>query len=139
MNRLALGVLLGVAAAGCGGGAPRLLGEGGVVPAVAWTAEELAKTGAIRTLRATHEASFHVLRLDGAEQAHVHDRNDLTVVVLSGGGTLHLGEAALAVRPGDVLTIPRGATHWLDSGGAPTQVYLICTPPMGKDFRRDVR
>ncbi|MEK7766219.1 MAG: cupin domain-containing protein, partial [bacterium] len=105
---------------------------------VEWTAEELAKPGAVRTLRATKEASFHVLRLVKPETPHVHDRSDLTVVVLSGRGTLHLGDAAVAVRPGDVLTIPHGATHWLDTGGKPSEAYLMCTPPMGKDFRREV-
>lgn len=53
------------------------------VRSIVWTEQERTKNIVVRTLRRTHEASFHLMRLVTTEEPHVHERSDLTVFVLS--------------------------------------------------------
>ena len=51
-------------------------------PNVQWSQEDLTREVSVKHLGTTAEASFHFIRLQGAEQPHIHDRHDLTVFVL---------------------------------------------------------
>ena len=104
---------------------------------VQWSAEELTRDVAVKTLRKTEQASFHFVRLNGAEAPHVHDRHDLTVFTFSGQSVVHFKDRTVSMGPGDLIEIPRGVWHWAENiGQAPTQAYAIFTPPFdGKDRR----
>ena len=132
-------VLLMVTACGAPPAGGTVLGPSGVVPAVAWTAEERARDVALRTLRATEHASHHVARLAGAEKPHVHERSDLVVTVLSGKVKMHLGTAVTEVGPGSVIDVPRGVAHWAENArGAPSLAYVVAVPPLDPTDRRPV-
>jgi mannose-6-phosphate isomerase-like protein (cupin superfamily) len=130
---LAAVVLLAACAAGAPARGRLVLPEAGEQPA--WTAEELAKPIAVRRLRATAEVSANLIRLRDAEKPHIHQAHDLVVVMLSGGGVLHLGDRAIPVKPGDVMEIPRGTMHWAENTDpAGSEVYALFSPPYdGKD------
>ena len=104
---------------------------------VQWSTDELARDVAVKNLRATAEASFHFVRLKGAEPPHIHDRHHLTVFIFSGTSVVHFKDHTVSMNPGDLLEIPRGIWHWAENlGQDPTQAYAIFTPPFdGKDRR----
>ncbi len=96
----------------------------------AWTAAELAKPIAVRRLQATQHTSINIIRLDGAEQPHIHRDHDLIVIVLHGTARLHLGNHVMEVRSGDIMEIPRGVVHWAENTGSEaSEVYAIFSPP----------
>jgi len=109
----------------------------GALPAVVWTDEELGKDVAIKTVRQSDGASYHVVRLLKAEKPHVHDRSDLVVVVLSGSVKMHFGDRVVAVSPGQVIDIPKGAPHWAENvATGPSFAYVVFAPAFdGKDRR----
>lgn len=108
----------------------RVLASEGVSEQTPWTPEELAKPIAVRRLRATAEVSVSLIRLKDAEKPHIHQAHDLVVVMLSGGGVLHLGERSIQVKPGDVMEIPRGTVHWAENTHpAGSEVYALFSPP----------
>jgi len=102
-----------------------------------WTEEEKARDVALRTLKVTKEASFHLVRVRTGEKPHVHDSHDGTVFVLSGRFLVYLGDLTVTVGPGDVLEIPRGVVHWAENiHPDASEAYVIFTPPYDeKDWR----
>jgi mannose-6-phosphate isomerase-like protein (cupin superfamily) len=110
---------------------------GGPLPAVTWTDEELGKDVAIKTVRQSDGASYHVVRLLKAEKPHVHDRSDLVVVVLSGSVQMHFGDRVVLVGPGQAIDIPKGAPHWAENvATGPSFAYVVFAPAFdGKDRR----
>jgi quercetin dioxygenase-like cupin family protein len=83
------------------------------------------------------EASFHVALVGGAERPHRHDRHDGAVLILRGGGDLHLGDRVAPLTPGDFILIPRGTPHWfVNRSSAPSAAWVTFTPPFD---RSDVR
>jgi mannose-6-phosphate isomerase-like protein (cupin superfamily) len=109
----------------------------GPLPAVVWTDEELGKDVAIKTVRQTEAASYHVVRLWKAEKPHVHDRTELSVFVLSGSVNMHIGTRVVPVHAGDAIDVPRGVPHWAENASAdPSFAYVVFAPPFdGKDRR----
>ena len=108
----------------------RVVASEGVREQTTWTPEELAKPIAVRRLRVTAEVSVSLIRLQGAEKPHIHQTHDLVVVMLSGGGVLHLGERTIPVKPGDVMEIPRGTVHWAENNDpVGSEVYAVFSPP----------
>ena len=107
------------------------------LPSVQWSAEELTRDVAVKTLRKTDHASFHFVRLNGAELPHIHDRHDLTVFTFLGTSVLHFKNRTVSLKPGDLIDIPRGVWHWAENiGQDPTLAYAVFTPPFdGKDRR----
>src|ERR1041385_5494798 len=87
----------------------------GPLAAITWTDVELGKDVALRTVRQTDAASYHVVRLFKAEKPHVHDRSDLSVFVLSGSVNMHFADRVVPVGPGDVVAVPQGAAHWAEN------------------------
>ena len=108
--------------------------EGSEKPAP-WTKKEKRSAIARRTLRKTSEASFHLIRLAGAEKPHYHKDHDLTASILRGSVQVHLAGKVFHAGPGDVIEIPRGMVHWVEnSGSEPSVAYAVFTPPFdGKD------
>ncbi len=139
-SRSAYLVSLALGAAVIGGcGTPQIVTPDRIISRIDWTQEELAKEKVIRTLRTTEQASYHLLRTTKSEPLHVHDNNELTVVLLSGKGTMHLGGKSTKVTSGDVFFVPKGAAHWFELESSVAEAYLVCTPPMGKNFRRIIK
>lgn len=101
-----------------------------------WSAEDLQKPIAVRFLRKTPQASFHIIRLKGAEKPHRHVVHDLSVFMISGRARVHLGKLTYEMRAGDVAEIPQGTLHWAESlASEGSEVYAVFTPPYdGKDF-----
>ncbi len=119
---------------GCAG-TNRILTPDGLRPEVAWTDEEKSKTLAINNLKESPEASYHLIRLAGAEKPHTHDTHDLTVFILKGKAEMHLGEHKAFVEKGDVMEIPRGTLHWAECRTNSCLAYAVFTPAYdGKDF-----
>ncbi len=85
-------------------------------------ADEIARTPA---------ATVHLVQVRGGETPHRHATHDLTVTVLAGEGVLTVGDAARAMRAGDVAVVPRGATHWfVRSGSSPAVALVVFAPPL---------
>jgi quercetin dioxygenase-like cupin family protein len=130
-------LLLALALLAATAGGWKLVDPGGVVRPAPWTAGERAAPVARRDLGRTAGASFALLRLGASETPHVHDRHDLTVVVLSGRSRVHFEGRSVDLSPGDVVQVPRGAVHWAEVlGRRPVEVHVTFTPPFdGKDSR----
>jgi quercetin dioxygenase-like cupin family protein len=77
---------------------------------------------------------FALLRVhagQGAEApAHLHAQEDETIYLLEGELTIALGGEELHVRPGDLVTIPRGVAHALRHDAAEV-TYLLHYSPAG--------
>jgi mannose-6-phosphate isomerase-like protein (cupin superfamily) len=114
-----------------------VLTPAGITKRIAWDDKELAKEIAVKTLRKTEAASFHVVRIVTAENPHVHDRSDLSVFVLSGRVRMRLGAHTVEIEAGDVIDIPRGVPHWAENiADQPSEAYVIFMPPFNpKDYR----
>lgn len=97
---------------------------------VTWTAEESAKEIAVRSVRTTETASYHVIRLAGAEKPHRHLVSDLTVTVLRGQVRMHLGDQVEVVNAGQVIDVPRGTPHYAENiDREPSEAYVVFSPP----------
>ena len=114
-----------------------IISEEGSLARVDWNMEELQSGMAIRHLRTTHQASYHVIRLRTSESPHVHEEHDLTVFLLAGKARVFIGGRMEEMETGDVVEIPRGVVHWAQNlGSEATEVYAVFTPPFdGKDQR----
>lgn len=107
-------------------------------PYTEWTPSEKQKDIAIRSLYRDGHVSTHLIRLQGKEFPHYHDRHDLTVTLLSGTGTMHFQERSLGLKPGDVVFIPQGTWHWAENTNPEAGVvFAVFSPPFdGKDRRK---
>jgi quercetin dioxygenase-like cupin family protein len=74
-------------------------------------------------------ASLHLVRIADREQPHVHERYDLTVLLLRGKGTLHLNGRALPMRAGDASFIPKGTPHFFVNQGTDPAAALVSFAP----------
>ena len=130
-----LAALLVVAAlAGCAARTPRV-----VVGALASGLDAFLETHRlapdqslrIDPIERTVSASYHLVQAHGSEAPHRHAAHDLSVLVLRGRGTLTLAGVPIALRAGDVASIPRGTPHWFASVGRTAAVALVIfTPPL---------
>ena len=97
-----------------------------------WTKEERAKDSAMKTLRTTEHASYHLVRVATAEEPHTHSE-DLTAFVLEGKAMLHVAGNMTKIEKGDVVSIPKDTLHWAEKRGkTPVEVYTIFTPPLSE-------
>jgi mannose-6-phosphate isomerase-like protein (cupin superfamily) len=123
--------------AACGNrGSGRILSAGGPI-AQDWDGAIHGGSLTVKTLGTNANMSRHLIKLQGTEKLHVHERHDVTIFVLEGTGHIRLGEREFDFGPGDVLEIPRGMPHRAESlHGKPVVVYAIFTPPSdGVDYR----
>jgi mannose-6-phosphate isomerase-like protein (cupin superfamily) len=85
------------------------------------------------------DATFQLLETRTAERPHVHDRHDLTVVILRGRGTLVVSGRSRQVVAGDVLHVARGRVHHFHpSGTVPVLALAIFTPRLEQPDNRPV-
>ena len=75
------------------------------------------------------DATFRLLRTSVAEQPHVHDDHDLTVVILRGRGVLTVAGREHDAGPGDILHIGRGLPHWFRPDPAEPVIALAIFSP----------
>lgn len=72
---------------------------------------------------------IHLVRVepgDETTQHHNHEVSDEFIYILSGKGTLYLGDESIEVGPGDFAGFPRqGAAHSMKNTGAEDLVYLM--------------
>lgn len=75
-------------------------------------------------------SSHHLVWIRDREQPHRHDRHDLFVVILRGGGAMRLGAEERPVGEGSILYVPRGTPHAFRNASADVAVaYAVYTPP----------
>lgn len=81
--------------------------------------------------------SAHVLvQVRDREPVHYHADSDITVLMLRGGGTLHIGDRKFAARAGDAAFIPRGVVHhFVNEDETPSAALVTYSPPPGPQDR----
>jgi quercetin dioxygenase-like cupin family protein len=79
--------------------------------------------------------SVSLVQVNGDLKPHRHDRHDEVAIVLEGSGTFTIEGTSRELKPGDVVTIPRGAVHsFVNKGPGATAVVSIFSPKFdGKD------
>ena len=81
-------------------------------------------------------ANVHVVTITKGTP-HVHTGYDEVYYVLSGTGTITLGQETHPLRPGSVVVIPAGVPHSLEaSSGEQLEFVIFGTPPMSIDDER---
>jgi mannose-6-phosphate isomerase-like protein (cupin superfamily) len=74
----------------------------------------------------------YVVRPGQAQSPHVHDASDKTYFVLSGAGTVRVGDATHPVREGQAVLCPAGAPHGVDNAGPADLRLLVFMAPHPK-------
>lgn len=73
--------------------------------------------------------SSFLLEIDRTVKPHLHRNHTEHVVVLSGKGTMKLGDNRLEIKAGDVIFIPKSTVHSVEVVGAiPLKVLSIQAP-----------
>jgi mannose-6-phosphate isomerase-like protein (cupin superfamily) len=81
-------------------------------------------------------ANVHVVTITQGSP-HVHTGYDEVYYLLSGTGTITLGQETHSLRPGSVAIIPAGVPHSLEaSEGEELEFVIFGTPPMAMDDER---
>lgn len=81
-------------------------------------------------------ANVHVVKVTKGTP-HVHQGYDETYYVLSGTGTITLGQETYLLRPGSVAVIPAGVLHSLEAAsGSELEFVIFGTPPMAIEDER---
>ncbi|MBI4515189.1 MAG: cupin domain-containing protein [Deltaproteobacteria bacterium] len=83
-------------------------------------------------LAVTAELSYHLVQVrpGAGERPHLHAQHDLVVLLLLGQGTQWINRQPAAVRAGDTLAIPAGASHYfVNTGNTPAAALVIFSPP----------
>ncbi len=74
-------------------------------------------------------SSQHLVYVRGAEEPHLHQEHDLTIVLLRGQGKLWVEGKTFDLKAGDVATIPAGKAHFFtNSGAAPAAALAHFSP-----------
>lgn len=84
-----------------------------------------------------NERTSHLLvQIRDREPVHYHADSDISVLMLRGNGTIHIGEQKLPAKAGDVLFIPRGVVHYFaNASKEPAAALVIYSPPPGPNDR----
>ena len=116
------------------------MGKGGKGVALeAWLKEHPLKTDqgmSIEEISRGETASAAIVQIRKTQPLHLHADHDLTAIVLKGEGLLRVGDRNLELRPGSIITIPRGVAHSFTNKSQETAVaYAMFNPAFdGKDF-----
>ncbi len=105
----------------------------------AWLQEHPLKTDqgmSIEEISRGETASAAIVQIRKVQPLHMHAEHDLTAIVLKGEGLLRVGDRNLELRPGSIVTIPRGTAHSFTNKSQETAVaYAMFNPAFdGKDF-----
>lgn len=103
-----------------------------------WNTQDKQQAIAARTLYETTDSSSHLVRLNGREKPHYHDRHDLYVSILSGKSTLNFKHHSIDLEQGSFIIIPRGTYHWAENKGNEASILVTIFSPAfdGLDKRR---
>jgi quercetin dioxygenase-like cupin family protein len=77
-------------------------------------------------------ADVYVLGPGQSQAAHVHAGSDKVYTVLSGRGTVRVGEVVHAVREGHAVFCPAGASHAVENAGPEDLRLLVFMAPHPK-------
>lgn len=73
--------------------------------------------------------STQIIQLRTGHPLHVHQRHDLIAILLKGRGVLTLGSRRLELKPGAIVSIPRGVPHaFKNTGSEPAVAYVTYFP-----------
>lgn len=136
MKKIVSVLLISLTAAGCASKrGPEVITPNGLLTG-SWTPQERSLNISGKKSHGTAEASYHFIRIRGAENPHIHRNHDLHVVLLSGEAKVHFKDREFEMKPGDIVEIPRGTYHWAENlSKQGSEVYAIFTPPYdGKDY-----
>ncbi len=61
--------------------------------------------------------------------AHYHPKTEEIYYILTGAGSMRIGEELREVSPGDAIAIPPGATHQITNTGSEVLKFLCCCAP----------
>lgn len=99
----------------------------------AWLNEHPLKPGqdvGIEELSRGQTASAAIVQIRKHQGLHYHKDHDVIVILLRGRGTLTVGDRRLEIRPGSIVTIPRGIAHsLLNKSQQPAVAYAMFNPP----------
>jgi quercetin dioxygenase-like cupin family protein len=76
------------------------------------------------------------MRAGAAGPVHVHDREDETVFLLEGEGTVWSGDQRWTVRSGDTVFLPRQVPHTYLFTSETVEMITVCTPAGMEEFFR---
>ena len=135
-----LAVACVIAVAGCAGGerrAPHVSLDYALAPVGAdldtlLAAHPLAPAANVLAveLGRSQTVSHHLVQVREGEVPHIHERHDLTVVMLRGTATLTVEAEQRTIAAGDVMFIPRGRVHFVrNTGRAPAVAFVVFSPP----------
>ena len=81
-----------------------------------------------------HQSCYSIWVSDTVKP-HYHANHTETIYVVKGGGIFYLGDQSYNLKPGDFVTIPKGAIHsFKNKGDDRTQVLSVQAPKFeGKD------
>jgi mannose-6-phosphate isomerase-like protein (cupin superfamily) len=123
-----LAILLTACATTRGGESHRLITPESQEVVSDWTADEKTRDFAMRNLRRSDEASFHLLRVAKQRKATVHERSDLVMAVISGRLRVTVDREVIEMVSGDVIEIPRDTPYALTNQAVSASVaYLVYT------------
>lgn len=94
-------------------------------------ADKLTAADAFKRTYIGHGKQSSVFVFQGHEgpfRAHVHVTHDEIGYVLSGSGSVTVGEVTRPVKPGDVWIIPAGTPHGGEFSGDAVEVLFISSP-----------
>ena len=105
----------------------------------AWLQEHPLKADqaiSIEELSRGESASAHIVQIRKQEPLHLHESHDVTAILLKGNGVLWIGDRKLELKPGSIVTIPRGVPHsFTNQSQQPAVAYAVFNPAFdGKDF-----
>jgi mannose-6-phosphate isomerase-like protein (cupin superfamily) len=140
MNRTATTIAIAAAfAAGCGAThllRPALAAEN-ITAQVIHTGElndealGQANAGGLRSKMFVSADGATISVQNGMVPKHLHPNTNEMQYILEGTGTIWLGDKQVAVKPGDLVVIPKGTPHGGTS--APLKAIAIKTPPQAPD------
>lgn len=144
MRRSRIGIFLAlILLAGCATGGPQWVtfpdgGSGKGTTLEAWLKKHpLAAGQEIRLdeISRGDSSSAHIVQVRKEEPLHIHQTHDAVVVILKGRGILTLAKRRLEVKPGAILSIPRGVPHsFVNQGPDPAVAFAVFMPAFdGKD------
>jgi mannose-6-phosphate isomerase-like protein (cupin superfamily) len=85
--------------------------------------------------RSAHTSQL-LVQIHDREPVHYHADSDITVLMLRGSGTIHIGEQKFPAKAGDVMFIPRRAVHYfINEAQEPAAALVIYSPPPGPNDR----
>ncbi len=86
-----------------------------------------------RTLFRSPLLSAHATQVSGPVAAHYHADHEETVYVLSGTSRMRLGDEWIDLHVGDLVHIPRGVVHQVETAEPVSVLSLFAPPFFGED------